>query len=444
MIIPIRPAVMHYPWGSIDGAAKLFGQKVEGAEPVAELWYGAHAKAPSEIPSRWTDGECRDLRCLLQAKATSVLGEELTAQFGSELPFLLKVLSAANGLSIQAHPSLEQAEEGYRRENLQGIAVDAANRNYRDPNHKPECMLAAERFWALSGFRPPDEIADDMAHLVERTELPLAKALLAALGTEPNSRRLEDFYRLLLSADEHRVLEFVNRVVELARARTATYVFQDSAANEGLPDAEPPEDSRLWRWYWIAELARQFPGDSGVVAPLYLNVLRLEAGQALFMTSGILHAYLRGTGYEIMANSDNVLRAGCTGKHVDKRELLRVLRFSDAPPTLVAADSTGWYRSLAPEFQIALFDGQKKQVPVGSGELCLREDCSLGRRPALLLVQRGVIRIIDDADLPGKAIELGPGDAVFISIDTKPRLSFVDDSEAVFVLASVNAQGERP
>ncbi|MFG3421157.1 mannose-6-phosphate isomerase, class I [Micromonospora sp. NPDC047730] len=281
---PIRD----YAWGSRSAIAQLQGRPVPSDGPEAELWLGAHPGGPATVDR---DGGRVDLTDLLLAEPDHWLGERVVGRFGTRLPFLLKVLAADAPLSLQAHPDAEQARAGH--------AADAGRpdgqRNYVDPYHKPELLVALSPMEALCGFRDPVASAEALAGF----GVPALEPVLAALRTGPSG--LRDAVRLLLTwpADE----------------RDALVRAASSAAVAG-PDAE-----------LARELAAAYPGDPGVLVAMLLNRVRLAPGEAIWMPAGNLHAYLRGTGVEIMAASDNVLRGGLTPKRVDVDELLRVLRF---------------------------------------------------------------------------------------------------------------------
>jgi mannose-6-phosphate isomerase len=279
---PIR----EYAWGSRTAIAAAQGRPVPAEHPEAELWMGAHDGAPSRLPGG------RSLAEEIEADPAGTLGEQVAAEFGPRLPFLLKLLAADAPLSIQAHPDADQARAGFEAERRAG-----STRNYTDPFHKPELICAISPFEALCGFRPvPESLALldglDVAALAEPVAALRAgdlRSAVANLLTRPDAAALVD---------------------EVAKAGAAL-------------DGEP---------YAVAvSLADRYPGDAGVVLSLLLNLVRLAPGEALFLPAGVPHAYLRGVGVEIMASSDNVLRGGLTPKRVDADELLRVLRFDGGP-----------------------------------------------------------------------------------------------------------------
>ena len=278
MALKLTGSMHNYAWGHTELIAGLQGRDASG-EPEAELWFGAHPSAPSQTSEGPLD--------------------EVIARGGSEpLPFLVKLLAAAKPLSLQAHPSREQARAGFARENAAGIALDSPSRNYKDDNHKPEILIALTPFRAMAGFRPiPGTLA-----LLREFDLPELAELERVLGstTVTESARLRRALEVAMSSD--------------AGSAVATRAAQlESSGNEVARN--------------LVFIAREYPGDRGVVAAMLLNHVSLRPGEGLFLGAGNLHAYLSGMGVEVMANSDNVLRGGLTPKHIDTEELFSVLRF---------------------------------------------------------------------------------------------------------------------
>ncbi|MFI9269102.1 mannose-6-phosphate isomerase, class I [Kitasatospora sp. NPDC052896] len=299
LVNTVRP----YAWGSTTAIPTLLGVRPTG-EPQAELWLGAH---PGE-PSRVDRGEGpRSLAEVIAADPVGELGAEAVEKFGPTLPFLLKVLAAEIPLSLQVHPDLAQAKAGFAAEEATGVPVEAGHRNYKDANHKPELICALDEFEGLCGFRDPLATAD----LMEQLAVPGLAPLIDLLRTKPAEQALREAVATVLSTDPAVVAVTVK---EVALALDRVLVEQP-----GSPWAPA--------WSGYAYAAKHFPADAGVLAALLLNHVRLQPGEALYLGAGIPHAYLKGTGVEIMANSDNVLRCGLTPKHVDVPELLRVVRF---------------------------------------------------------------------------------------------------------------------
>lgn len=308
----LKNPVQEYAWGSRTAIQTLLGEPVPSARPAAELWMGAHPKSPSEV---LVDGEWQSLEAVIGSNPRSILGEGVAREFSNKLPFLFKVLAADQPLSIQVHPNLEQARAGFERENSLGIPLDAPYRNYRDPNHKPEILCALTSFQGLKGFRRiPEALA-----LMEKVSRSVLSAHLARLGHEPTASGLEEFFSSLMRMERERQGLAVTEAASIAEK----YVDEDRA------------------FFWMVELNRQYPGDVGVFSPLFLNLVKLEPGGAIFLPAGELHAYLQGVGIELMANSDNVLRGGLTPKHIDVPELLKIVDFRAGPAQEVESTSDG-------------------------------------------------------------------------------------------------------
>ena len=302
---PLRliPQVCHYDWGTRDFIPRLCGREPTG-RPEAELWFGAHPEAPAGVVTQSGSDSGQDrgsssvpLDRLIADRRDEVLGPGAT---GAALPFLTKILSAARPLSIQAHPNREQAVRGFAAETSGAEPVTQAVRNYRDPNHKPELLYALTPFSALSGFRPAAEAAQ----------------LLAALDLEqlrPHVHQLDSegaaAYRPLLEA------LYRNTGTELASTAQGAARRASTVGNADCREA----------MQWVVRIAGHFPTDPLVVAPLFLRLLRLDPGQALFTGPGVPHSYLEGSAVEVMASSDNVLRLGLTSKRVEAGELLDIL-----------------------------------------------------------------------------------------------------------------------
>lgn len=267
---------------------------------MAELWMGVHPKGISEV---YWDDEWISLPELIQHDPENILGKEAAKKFQNQLPFLFKILAAAMPLSIQAHPNLPQARQGFAKENRLRIPLDDPARNYRDGNHKPEILCALTPFAALTGFREVDEILV----LFGRAPIPCLETPLRLLRKNRTPQGLAGFFATLLALSADNRKRAVSELMLCAdRTGSTDPVFT-----------------------WVIRLHQWFPEDIGVFAPLVLNLIHLEPGEALFIDSGDLHSYLGGAGVELMANSDNVIRAGLTTKHADVPELLRILRFEE-------------------------------------------------------------------------------------------------------------------
>ena len=313
----MKNIVQEYAWGSYTAIPELLGNVSPAKTPQAELWMGAHPKAPSMVKC---DGNWKSLLELIEKNPHDILGEKVAEKFDNSLPYLFKVLAAAKPLSIQAHPSRDQAKRGFERENRVGIPLDAYNRNYKDDNHKPECICALSLLWALNGFRK----ISDIVGLMEKICPKGLKNELDNLRGEPNSLGLKNFFQAMMTMDRDRQKQII------ADAITNAQKFID--------------DDQAYKW--MIDLHREYPADIGVFSPVLLNLICLKPGQAMFLKAGELHAYLDGVGIEIMANSDNVLRGGLTPKHVDVPELLKVLNFEEREVDILIQEESNNYESI--------------------------------------------------------------------------------------------------
>jgi len=325
-----------YAWGSATFIPALLGEEPTD-EPQAELWLGAHHSAPSTL------GE-RPLTEVIAADPSAVVGSVVVQEFGEGLPFLLKVLAADKPLSLQAHPTRAQAEEGHAREEAAGVAADAADRLYKDTWPKPEMLCALQDSEALCGFRDPEATHALFAQLGVPEALELV-APLAEATTAADERLSAVFARLLrLTGSE---LDVVRRV--------------------GAAAAEVTDEGDLGLFARTArELAEPYPDDPGVLAALLMNRVPLAPQQAVFLPAGNLHAYLHGGGVEIMANSDNVMRGGLTAKHVDVDELLAILDFTPGFPGYVepVEEAPGCWRYPTPAPEFALWRLEPRETVV--------------------------------------------------------------------------------
>lgn len=295
----LRNPVQKYAWGSKTAIQELLGEPGTSEDPVAELWMGAHPRAPSSV---LTSGNWEPLDQVIERDPESVLGRGVAERFHGRLPFLFKVLAAEKPLSIQVHPDIRSAREGFLRENRLQIPLDAPDRNYKDDNHKPEVLCALTPFQCLKGFREISEILD----VLETLSSPiLHDEIRRCLKKKPAAIRLKSLFSGLMTMEKG-----------LQKALIAD-VARDCQRSAGKDPVR----------HCIRVLNRAYPGDIGVLAPAFLNLLTLDPGEAVFLPPRTPHAYLKGVGIELMANSDNVLRGGLTQKHMDIPELLRVIDF---------------------------------------------------------------------------------------------------------------------
>lgn len=349
MFVGISNTPRDYAWGSPTAIADLLGRPASGG-PEAELWLGAHHGSPARITRPELTGGAADLADWIGRDPRAALGADLAG--AARLPFLLKVLAAHSPLSLQAHPSPERAAAGFALENAAGIPVHAADRNYRDPFHKPEIIFAlSDTFQALCGFRDPKQIRSILAELraLDATmDDPQPAALLALenrlVGPDPLRDAVDWLLRDGRGGDSGEVSWLVERVVALAEQ--AAFLI-DGGAQVSFADELAT----------VRSLSGAYPGDPGIVISLLTNLVTLARGEVLYLPAGNIHAYLNGLGIEVMAASDNVLRGGLSPKHIDVDELLEVLDFTPLPvPYLtprVQADGVAVYRPDVPDFELA-------------------------------------------------------------------------------------------
>ena len=368
-----------YAWGSRTAIAELTGAPTPAPHPQAELWMGAHPGDPSVLLD--PAGE-RSLLDAIADKPVMMLGERVEARFGPRLPFLFKVLAAAEPLSLQAHPSAHQAARGFAQEEAAGVPIGAGGRNYKDGSHKPELICALTEFHALCGFRDPVMSVELLANL----GVPKMDHYLSLLSGQPDRDGVRALFSSILTIPSSILQPLLNDVltacVRLVR-----------------------EGSIFSAEYRTAlELGERYPGDPGVLASLLLNRVTLQPGQGLFLSAGNLHAYLAGVGVELMANSDNVLRGGLTPKHVDVPELMRVLDFSAGDVDVLTGDEVRpgelVYRTPVPEFRLS-------RLSLTADALDLEHD-----GPQVVLVVEGSATVTD-AD--GQSIRLDRGHSVWIA-----------------------------
>ena len=404
----LQGSIRGYAWGSRTAIATLQGRPVPTPEPEAELWLGAHPSAPALVRDGLAgDGAAgRPLTDIIAADPAGVLGDETVAQFGQRLPFLLKVLAAAQPLSLQAHPDLDQARAGFAAE--QAAGADPSARNYVDDWHKPELLVAVEPFDALCGFRDPSISAD----LLGALDLPALRPAVAALRAADPATGLRDAVHGLLTLPAEDLPALVDLVAERAADLLAARAVDGAAVDGAAVDAVAHASYRL-----VTELAQRYPGDAGVLVAMLLNRVTLQPGEAVWMPAGNLHAYLAGVGVEIMAASDNVLRGGLTPKHVDVAELLRILRFEvlDTPVLRPTASGPGVVTWPVP---VADFTLHRAAV---AGDAPVRLP---GGGPRILLCLRGSVQADDGAG----SVLLHGGQAAFAPASAGPIEVRVNDS----------------
>lgn len=374
----LDPAVRHYDWGSRTAIPDLLGLPASD-RPWAELWFGAHPQGPALVGEAGTP-----LDQAVAADPVAALGPEAAARF-SRLPFMVKVLAAARPLSLQTHPDAEAARAGCAREDALGLPRSSPERSFRDDSPKPELICALTPFEALWGFRDP---APTLA-LLEAIDTPALDPMRRRLAADPTPDGLRDLTAWLLGRDRAAAAEFNRQVARACRPAPAPELAVD--------------------------LEAQFPDDPGVAVALLLNRVTLQPGEALFLGPGLLHSYLGGTGVEVMASSDNVIRAGLTSKPTDIPAFLEVVSTDPVTPDLQRPAPVGGvadYRAPVSEFSLQRIEADG-EVSVGGG-------------PAILLCTRGRARAFSGNEGSSEAecqqaenLEVGPGEAVWVDARTE-------------------------
>ena len=399
----LRGAIRTYAWGSRTAIAEFTGRPVPAAHPEAELWLGANPGDPAWLED--PDGEISLLQALID-DPEGQLGSVTRARFGDVLPFLVKVLAADEPLSLQAHPSAEQAAEGYLREEKLGIPVNSPVRNYRDASHKPELLVALHQFEALAGFRP----AARTVELLRALAVSDLDPYIDLLDDQSDADGLRALFTTWITAPQPDIDVLVAAVLDGA------IHYVSSGATEFAAEVKT-----------VLELGERYPGDAGVLAALLLNRITLSPGEAIFLSAGNLHAYLRGVGLEVMANSDNVLRGGLTPKHVDVPELLRVLNFTPTPEPQLRApthrDGLGLvYDTPAEEFAASM-------LTLGDAQLGHEVDApSRHDGPQILLCTEGSTTVSGKSG----ALTLSHGAAAWVAADDGPIRLIAHEPTKIF------------
>ncbi|MEN0614582.1 mannose-6-phosphate isomerase [Klebsiella indica] len=369
-------SVQNYAWGSHTALTELYGIANPDNLPMAELWMGAHPKSSSRILD--TTGHQRSLREVIDSDKAALLGAKVAERFG-ELPFLFKVLCASQPLSIQVHPNKQASEVGFAKENAAGIPLDAAERNYKDPNHKPELVFALTPFLAMNAFREFAEIVNLLQPVAD------AHPAIAQFLAQPDEEHLRKLFAGLLN-------------MKGEQKTHALSVLQVALDNE---QGEP--------WQTIRLIAEFYPDDSGLFSPLLLNVVRLNPGEAMFLFAETPHAYLQGVALEVMANSDNVLRAGLTPKYIDIPELVANVKFAAKPANELLTQPVSHGATL--DFPIPVDDFAFSLHDLSAQATTIAQDSA-----AILFCVEGEAVITKGE----QSLALKPGESAFIACNESP------------------------
>lgn len=351
-IYKLRGVVQHYQWGGTGFLPQLLHETNEDNEPWAEYWMGVHPKGTAEV---LTDKGVKDLSVLLQ-EHPDFLGEEVRKTFG-ELPFLFKVLDVKEMLSIQLHPTREVALERFEKEEAAGVPLLAANRNYKDKNHKPEVMVALTDFWLLHGFRHRDAIEKSLHTVPGWDELVLE---LAAKG-------VPGLYEKVMKATAEEVFSLLEPLYHHLKEK-----------QQELRPSHPD----YWAWQAFLQYSSEGHHDRGIFSIYWFNLVYLAEGEGIFQDAGIPHAYLRGVNVELMANSDNVLRGGLTPKHIDVPELLDNINFEAVVPQILLGEKD---HQKGLDYPVPVPDFTLKQCRLAKGEIAV----GMENGPRILLIISG-------------------------------------------------------
>jgi mannose-6-phosphate isomerase len=392
-VLPLNGVVQHYSWGGFDFIPMLLKLPNPDQKPFAEYWLGAHPNHPSRIKDQ-------TLTDLINNNPHAMLGR--AAKKFSSLPYLFKVLDVRQMLSIQVHPSKQSAEKGFDEENEKGIPVTASNRNYKDRNHKPELMVALSDFWLLHGFKNESAL---LAVFETTPELHFLKKIFA----EGGYRKL---YEEVMLMDQQKVNEVLHPLLQ-----RIVPLYHNQSLKKQRED------------FWAARAAISFckedKYDRGIFSIYLFNLVHLKEGEGIYQPGGMPHAYLEGQNVEIMANSDNVLRAGLTDKYIDVAELLKHVRFEPTIPDILHPGSGhSVYHSPAEEFELhryQLKDHHPETINASSAELLLITDGT-----AMLSSENGDKQEIKKGEAffvtSGTQLYVEPGDYATIFRATVPAL----------------------
>ena len=391
-IYPLNGRLQHYVWGGERYIPHLLHiDKTESH--YAEYWLGAHPSAPSQILYAQEEISLSDF---LYQNPTA-LGTQSRQLFGDNLPYLLKILDVANPLSIQLHPTKEQAEIGFVQENAAGIPLNDPKRTYKDDNHKPEMMIALSDFWLLHGFKTKAQILDTLRQ----------RPSLAELATKLVSQNLADFYADIMLAKQEQLAQWLLPIIE----------GQQKAYEQNQLAMQDPD---YWVLYTLhAMKISRDKLDAGLMSFYLFNIVNLQVGEGIFQAAGVPHAYLRGQNIELMACSDNVIRGGLTPKHVDIEQLLKIIDCSEIVPQIIApAPKNQVYTYPTPIADFALSNmPYAKNTEISDRTL----------NGSILLVMAGEISL----EVAQQKLTLKQGQAAFIEADTDYRVHGIQEGYAV-------------
>lgn len=361
MIYRLENPFKNYDWGDREKIEKYFSYSYN--ETVAEVWLSSHPLSPSSLI---INKEKISLLSYIKRDPISVLGEKICKKY-NEMPFMLKILASKKPLSLQLHPKKNQAMEGFLKENKLGIALESPLRNYKDKNSKPEMLVALEDFYTLVGFAEIKTIIDTF------DSLSLFQEEVKFLKTHSENGLLQ-FFRDMLLLNKKKIEENLLKLKAKATDDMQNAIF------------------------WILKLNELFPGDPAIFSPLYMNLFKLKKDQAIFIKSGVLHAHLQGAGIEVMGNSDNVLRAGCTKKQIDLNEILKNITIP-GPKINILNKKDSKYDFKIDQFNLLNYDFNGQEINF------------LSEAPSFILIKDGTFSI--------SGLNCTQGDSFFVECATK-------------------------
>ena len=393
MFYRLNGKAQHYIWGGKTFIPQLLQQQPDG-QVYAEWWLGTH---PSAVSSIEVNGQQQGLDHYIAAHP-AVLGEKSQQQFGDRLPYLLKILDVVKPLSIQLHPTKKEAEQGFARENAQGIDLKDPKRSYKDDNHKPEMMIALSDFWLLHGFKSKSAILKTL----------YARPSLMVLAEKLEQQSLKDFYAEVMQSSQTQLAQWLLPIIQHNQV-----AYRNNELTLDNPD--------YWLLYALEAMAISVDKlDAGLLSFYLMNIVYLKKGEGIFQDAGIPHAYLRGQNIELMASSDNVIRGGLTPKYVDIPELLKIVDCTEIVPKVIAAASkeNGYYTYQTPSRDFAL-----SNINFSTGYQCqIKAD-----NAEILLVMQGEITLHNSE----QKLTLAQGESAFIEAQTLYILSGEQDGYAI-------------
>ncbi|AEC16785.1 phosphomannose isomerase type I [Gallibacterium anatis UMN179] len=393
MFYRLNGKAQHYIWGGKNFIPQLLQQQPD-QQIYAEWWLGTH---PSAVSSIEVNGQQQGLDHYIAAHP-AVLGEKSQQQFGDRLPYLLKILDVVKPLSIQLHPTKKEAEQGFARENAQGIDLKDPKRSYKDDNHKPEMMIALSDFWLLHGFKSKSAILKTL----------YARPSLMVLAEKLEQQSLKDFYAEVMQSSQTQLAQWLLPIIQHNQV-----AYRNNELTLDNPD--------YWLLYALEAMAISVDKlDAGLLSFYLLNIVCLKKGEGIFQDAGIPHAYLRGQNIELMASSDNVIRGGLTPKYVDIPELLKIVDCTEIVPKVIAAASkeNGYYTYQTPSRDFAL-----SNINFSTGYQCqIKAD-----NAEILLVMQGEITLHNSE----QKLTLAQGESAFIEAQTSYILSGEQDGYAI-------------